>query len=112
MYKLRGRVNSQNREELKSKKGETFEKLTFIITETDTGFDHKYQFEIFGESSINLLADYVKDDRMVKIEFYIKVNEWKDKFFYTLVPKHIQLEDELTLPETLHETEQEKEMPF
>ena len=95
MYKLRGKVLNSKSETINLKDGETAEKMFVTIEESDTGFHHKHQFEIFGESKINLFRDKIKQDRYVRIEFYIKSNEWKDKFFNTLNIKNIFLEDDL-----------------
>ena len=96
MYKIRGTIIDKRKEEFTGKNGENYEKMYVTIEEHDTGFSHKYQFEIFGEAKINLLKDKIKLDRIAKIEFYIKANEWKDKFFNTLNIKDIFLEDDLS----------------
>ena len=96
MYKIRGKILNSRIETIESKKGDTFEKMFITIEETESGFSHKYQFEIFGEESITLHKNKVKDDRFVKIDFYIKANEWKNKFFNTLMIKDIILEDEIS----------------
>ena len=95
MYKIRGRVIDKRVEDIEPKKGEVFKKMFVTIVETDSGFDHKHQFELFGDSSIELQQHKIKIDRYVKIEFYIKSNEWKDKFFNTLSIKDVHLEDEV-----------------
>tara|TARA_R100000700_G_scaffold34282_1_gene42297 strand:- start:6 stop:317 length:312 start_codon:yes stop_codon:yes gene_type:complete len=97
MYKIRGKILNSRTETIESKTGDTFEKMYITIVETDTGFDHKHQFEIFGKESIAIHKENIKDDRYVKIEFYIKSNEWKDKFFNTLNIKNIVLEEEIHL---------------
>ena len=94
MYKLRGQILDKKTEEITTKKGETFEKMLFTIQETETGFDHIHQFEIFGKESIALHQDKLKLDGFATIEFYIKTNEWKGKFFNTLNVKHINLEEQ------------------
>ena len=104
MYKIRGRIINKRTEKINLKDGETADKMFITIVETDTGFDHKHQFEIFGETKINLFKDNIKVDRYAKIEFFIKSNEWKDKFFNTLNIKNIILEDEIT--------ELNNDMPF
>tara|TARA_R100000781_G_scaffold42615_1_gene29275 strand:- start:311 stop:625 length:315 start_codon:yes stop_codon:yes gene_type:complete len=96
MYKIRGKILKKETEEIKTKNGETFEKMLITIEELDSGFNHKHQFEIFGETKINLHKDKVKVDRFVTIEFYIKSNEWKTKFFNTLNVKDIIVEQEIT----------------
>ena len=120
MYKIRGKILNSRTEKINLKNGETAQKMYITIVETDTGFDHKHQFEIFGETKINLFRDKIKQDRYVRIEFYIKSNEWKDKFFNTLNIKDIILEDELSMPDlTAYEAEDHKaeeeesnKMPF
>tara|TARA_R100001443_G_scaffold115889_1_gene134768 strand:- start:862 stop:1170 length:309 start_codon:yes stop_codon:yes gene_type:complete len=94
MYKLRGQILDKKTEEITTKKGETFEKMLFTIRETETGFEHIHQFEIFGKESIALHQDKLKLDGFATIEFYIKTNEWKGKFFNTLNVKHINLEEQ------------------
>ena len=97
MFKMRGRVIAQRIETIESKKGETFKKMLVNIQETDTGFDHVHQFEIFGENAIDMHKEYIIDERYVVIEFYVKSNEWKDKFFNTLNIKNVLLEDAISI---------------
>ena len=88
MYKIRGKIIDKNIETIQGKKGDTFEKMYITIEETDTGFHHKHQFEIFGKEKIELQKDNVKS------------NEWKGKFFNTLNIKGIRAEDALEQPDT------------
>jgi len=97
MYEIRGKILNSRIETIENKKGgDPYEKMLITIEETDTDFNHKYQFEIFGKESISLHKDKIKDDRYVNIAFYIKANEWKNKFFNTLMIKDIILEDEIS----------------
>ena len=97
MYNIRGKILNSRTETIKLKDGETAKKMFITIEETDTGFNHKHQFEIFGETKIDLFKDSIKQDRYVKIEFYIKSNEWKDKFFNTLNVKNVILENNIEM---------------
>jgi len=113
MYKIRGKILNSRIETIESKSGDTFEKMYLTIEETDTGFSHKHQFEIFGKESIALQKDKVKVDRYVNIEFYIKSNEWKDKFFNTLNIKNIILEDDIVMPDQVYDNVDENDnTPF
>ena len=103
MYKIRGRILDKKIEEITTKKGDTFEKMLFTIQETETDFDHKYQFEIFGKEAIQLHQSQVKIDGYVRINFYIKSNEWKGRFFNTLNVKEIYLEDHSAIEESTNE---------
>ena len=96
MYKIRGKIIDSKTETIESKKGDTFEKMFITIVETESGFDHKHQFEIFGTESIDLHRDNIRIDKYVKIDFYIKSNEWKGKFFNTLNIKDIRVEEDFT----------------
>jgi hypothetical protein len=97
MYNIRGKILNSRTETINLKDGETAQKMFITIEETDTGFNHKHQFEIFGETKIDLFKDKIKQDRYVKIEFYIKSNEWKDKFFNTLNIKNVILENNIEM---------------
>tara|TARA_X000001382_G_scaffold9130_2_gene6479 strand:+ start:237 stop:557 length:321 start_codon:yes stop_codon:yes gene_type:complete len=96
MYKLRGKIIDKKKETIENKKGgDPYEKMLITIIESDTDFEHKYQFEIFGKEKIAVHEHNVKLDNYATIEFYIKSNEWKGRFFYTLMVKHINLEEDI-----------------
>lgn len=94
MYKLRGKIESVIKEDINTSKGD-FKKLLFVIEETESGYDHKYQFEIFGEESIAVHEDKIKQERYVIVDFYIKSREWKNKYYNTLMVKGIISENNL-----------------
>ncbi len=96
MYKIRGKIVDNRVETIESKKGDTFEKMFITIVETESGFDHKHQFEIFGKEAIDLHREKIKIDKYATIDFYIKSNEWKGKFFNTLNIKDIRVEQDFT----------------
>ena len=93
MYKIRGKILDSKTETIESKKGDTFEKMLITIEESDSGFNHKHQFEIFGKEAIEVHKDKVKLGNYITIDFYIKSNEWKGKFFVSLNVKDIIAED-------------------
>ena len=70
--------------------------MLITIEESDSGFNHKHQFEIFGKESIDVIREDIKLERYAKIDFYIKSNEWKDKFFVSLMIKNIIVEEQFT----------------
>tara|TARA_Y100000401_G_scaffold105993_1_gene99118 strand:- start:428 stop:766 length:339 start_codon:yes stop_codon:yes gene_type:complete len=92
MYKLRGQIQNIKIEDIKTAKGD-FKKMTFTLDETDTGFNHVYQFELFGESAIELQKDKIKKDSYATIHFYIKSREYKDRYYNTLMVKDVFNED-------------------
>ena len=96
MYKIRGKIIDSKTETIESKKGDTFEKMLITLEETESSFDHKHQFEIFGKESIEAQQGKVKIGSFVKIDFYIKSNEWKGKYFVSLNVKDILVEEQAT----------------
>jgi len=91
MYKLNGKIIDNKIEDINTSKGD-YKKMLFTIEEINTDFTNRYQFEIFGEDAIEVHKTHISNGNYISIDFYIKSNEWKDKFFYTLVPKRITLE--------------------
>ena len=96
MYKIRGKILDSKTETIKSKKGDTFEKMLITIEESDSGFNHKHQFEIFGKEAIDVHNNKIALSNYITIDFYIKSNEWKGKFFVSLNVKNIIAEDQAT----------------
>jgi len=96
MYKIRGKIIDSKKETIETKKGDTFEKMLVTIEETDSGFNHEHQFEIFGSEAIVVHESKSKLGNYVNIEFYIKSNKWKDKYFVSLNVKNILVEDQNT----------------
>ena len=96
MYNIRGKIIDVKSETITLKNNEEAEKMLITI-EDDTDFENKYQFEIFGKASIDVRRKSIKVDKFARIEFYIKCNQWKDKFFTTLAIKDIIVEDDLNM---------------
>ena len=97
MYKIRGKVLDSNIETIENKKGgEPYKKMLITIEESNTNFSNKHQFELFGKEAIDVHKDKVKIGGFIKIDFYIKSNEWKGKFFVSLNVKDILVEDQAT----------------
>ena len=96
MYKIRGKIIDSKTETIESKKGDTFEKMLITIEESDSGFNHKHQFEIFGKEAIDVHNNKIVLSNYISIDFYIKSNEWKGKFFVSLNVKNIIAEDQAT----------------
>jgi len=96
MYKIRGKIIDSKTETIESKKGDTFEKMLITIEESDSGFNHKHQFEIFGKEAIDVHNNKIVLSNYITIDFYIKSNEWKGKFFVSLNVKDIIAEDQAT----------------
>ena len=94
MYKIRGKIINVEDQEINTAKGDFIKKL-ITIEETETGFNHVQQFEIFGEESIKKIEHSKKlsQGQYVNIDFYIKSREYNGKFYNTLMVKEVRIED-------------------
>ena len=69
-----------------TKDGKEWQKQSFIVANND-GYDNKKQifcFEIFGEEKVSNFNKYNKVGDVVKVDFNIATNEWKDRYFTSL----------------------------
>ena len=66
--------------------------MLFTIEETND-FKNIYQFEIFGEASINLNEKAIKEGRVVDVEFYIKSREYNGRYYNSLMVKEVRYTD-------------------
>ena len=94
MYKIRGEITNIENETINTQKGDFVKKLITIV-ESDTGFDHVQQFEIFGKEKIEVIETkrQLSIGQYVNINFYIKSREYKGKFYNTLMIKDLIIED-------------------
>lgn len=69
-----------------TKDGKEWQKQSFIVTNNE-GYDNKKQifcFEIFGEEKVTNFNKYNKVGDVVKVDFNISTNEWKERYFTSL----------------------------
>jgi len=112
MYKIRGKITNVEDQEINTKKGDFIKKL-ITIEETDTGFNHIQQFEIFGKESIAVIEHSKKlaEGQYVNINFYIKSREYNGRFYNTLMIKEISIKNSSTIEDIAQELNEQK-MPF
>ena len=98
MYKIKGRIINIENQNINTSKGDFVKKL-ITIEETDSGFKHTMQFELFGQSSIDVIEHSKKlaIEQYVDIDFYIKCREYKEKFYNTLMIKNCRIREEQTM---------------
>ena len=98
MYKIRGKITNVVDEEINTAKGDFVKKL-ITIEESDSGFTHTMQFELFGQTSIDVIESSKKlaVNQYVDIDFYIKCREYKGKFYNTLMIKNCRIRQEETM---------------
>ena len=66
-----------------SKAGKEWEKMTFVGTTTED-YNNTFAFEIFGAEKIGNFTKYSKVGSVIDVDFNIKCNEWKGKYFTSL----------------------------
>ena len=93
MYKIRGQIKNLETIEINTEKGDFVKKL-ITVEETETGFKHLMQFEVFGKENIDTMEHLQKlsTEQLININFYIKSREYKGKFYNTLMVKDVQIE--------------------
>tara|TARA_R100001594_G_scaffold1307_1_gene5510 strand:+ start:22 stop:384 length:363 start_codon:yes stop_codon:yes gene_type:complete len=114
MYKIRGKIINVEDQEINTQKGDFLKKL-ITIEETETGFNHVQQFEIFGEESIKKIEHSKKlaQGQYVNLDFYIKSREYNGKFYNTLMIKEIRIEENSTIEKIADNLNKENDkMPF
>ena len=66
-----------------SKAGKEWKKLSFVL-ETKEEYNNLYCFDVFGDEKVDNFLKYNKVDQEVDVEFNVKTNEWKGKYFTSL----------------------------
>lgn len=65
------------------KDGGSWVKISFLI-ETDETYNNLYCFEVFGDEKVENFEKYNKVGQVVDVEFNVKCNEWKGKYYTSL----------------------------
>ena len=63
--------------------GKEWKKTSFVL-KTDEEYNNLYCFEIFGEEKVDKFLQYNSKGDIVDVEFNVKTNEWKGKYFTSL----------------------------
>ena len=105
MFDIRGKIIKTETVNINTPKGDFVKKL-ITIEKVGSTFKDVNQFEIFGEENIKVIenSQRVKEGERVNIKFYIKSNEFKGKFYNTLMIKELRVENSLV--------EESNEAPF
>lgn len=90
--------------------GKNWKKLSFIL-ETSDEYNNMYCFEVFGEEKVTNFEKYNKEGDNVKVDFNVKTNEWKDKYFVSLDAWKVFKADDETAPAASLEPES-NDLPF
>jgi len=63
--------------------GKDWQKAGFLLETTET-YNNLYCFDVFGEEKVQNFNKYNKVGDVVDVDFNVKTNEWKDKYFTSL----------------------------
>ena len=90
--------------------GKEWKKLSFLA-ETTEEYNNLYCFEVFGEEKVDNFLKFNKVGQLVDIDFNVKTNEWKDRYFTSLQAwKIFKAEDNMSVPASMEE--QTGDLPF
>ena len=90
--------------------GKEWKKLSFLA-ETTEEYNNLYCFEVFGEEKVDNFLKFNKIGQLVDIDFNVKTNEWKDRYFTSLQAwKIFKAEDNMSVPAPMEE--QQGGLPF
>ena len=102
MFEIRGKIIGLETVNINSPKGDFVKKL-INLEKVGSSFKDVNQFEIFGEENIKVIESSQKLQEG-NINFYIRSNEFKGKFYTTLKVKELRIENSLV--------EESNEAPF
>jgi len=94
-----------------SKAGKDWKKQTFVISNNEGYNDSEqiFAFEVLGEEAVANLTKYNKVGDVVKVNFNIRTNEWKGKYFTSLNSWRIEKAENTQTAETKQAVE---DLPF
>lgn len=104
MYQIKGKITEVKDQQINTDKGDFVKKL-ITIEETTTDFRNIMQFELFGQTSINVIEHSKKlsAGQYVDIDFYIKCREYKGKFYNTLMIKDCRIREQESIESITNE---------
>lgn len=93
-----------------SKAGKEWKKTSFVV-KTDDEYNNLYCFDVFGEEKVNNFLQYNSKGDVVDVDFNVKTNEWKGKYFTSLDAWKIFKADNSKQKEEVA-VEEEGDLPF
>jgi len=94
----------------KSKAGKEWKKTSFVV-KTDDEYNNLYCFDVFGDEKVNNFLQYNSKGDVVDVDFNVKTNEWKGKYFTSLDAWKIFKADNSKQKEEVA-VEEEGDLPF
>jgi len=91
--------------------GKEWKKLSFTLRTTEE-YNNFYCFDVFGDEKVDNFLKYNKEGQQVKVDFNVKCNEWKDKYFVSLDAWKIFKAESANLPDPKDEAPDSDNLPF
>jgi len=99
-------LNTQNGT---SKSGKQWKKTSFVL-QTDEEYNNLYCFDVFGEDKVEKFIQWNNVNDTVTVDFNIKTNEWKGKYFTSLDAWKVFRDDNASVQ--TEEMAEEGDLPF
>lgn len=93
-----------------SKTGKEWKKTSFVV-KTDDEYNNLYCFDVFGEEKVDKFLQYNAKGDVVDVDFNVKTNEWKGKYFTSLDAWKVFKADNSKQKEEVA-VEEEGDLPF
>tara|TARA_R110002050_G_scaffold6770_3_gene27274 strand:- start:469 stop:801 length:333 start_codon:yes stop_codon:yes gene_type:complete len=93
-----------------TKAGKEWKKTSFVV-KTDDEYNNLYCFDVFGEEKVDKFLQYNSKGDVVDVDFNVKTNEWKGKYFTSLDAWKVFKADNSKQKEEVA-VEEEGDLPF
>ena len=93
-----------------TKAGKEWKKTSFVV-KTNDEYNNLYCFDVFGEEKVDKFLQYNSKGDIVDVDFNVKTNEWKGKYFTSLDAWKVFKADNSKQKEEVA-VEQEGDLPF
>jgi len=93
-----------------TKAGKQWKKTSFVV-KTNDEYNNLYCFDVFGEEKVDKFLQYNSKGDVVDVDFNVKTNEWKGKYFTSLDAWKVFKADNSKQKEEVA-VEEEGDLPF
>ena len=94
-----------------TKAGKQWKKTSFVV-KTDDEYNNLYCFDVFGEEKVDKFLQYNSKGDVVDVDFNVKTNEWKGKYYTTLQSWRCSKDDAQTTAQETVQATTEDDLPF
>ena len=109
--KVTGKIENILETQKGTSKAGTEWKKPSVVVKTDDEYNNLYCFDVFGDEKVNNFLQYNSKGDVVDVDFNVKTNEWKGKYFTSLDAWKIFKADNSKQKEEVA-VEEEGDLPF